>query len=143
MHKTSVRPLAPWWLQRVIFSGKASQKAPECVVFGAEDTWDVFPEDDALVFTASNSNMVNCICYLHKFKGEVPALVGQRFAQAGHAECLAGGAATEHIGRRDFLGQQQRIGTAAGAEVRRQFEVVTGDPFRIQLATSGRQSRSS
>ena len=105
MHKTSVRPLAPWWLQRVIFSGKASQKAPESIVFGREDAGDVLPEDDALVIASSGANMVNCISDLHKFKGEVPALVGQRFAQAGHAECLAGGAATEHIGGRDFTGQ--------------------------------------
>lgn len=68
-HTTSVCPFSPWWFQWIIFSGKSSKKAAEGVVFGAEDARDVFPEYDALVFTASSSNIVNCICYLHKFEG--------------------------------------------------------------------------
>jgi hypothetical protein len=34
INKTSVCPSAPWWDERIIFAGKRSQKAPECVIFG-------------------------------------------------------------------------------------------------------------
>jgi hypothetical protein len=45
-HTTSVRPFSPWRLKLAILAGKRSKKAPECVVFGAEDSGHVFPDDD-------------------------------------------------------------------------------------------------
>ena len=47
INKTSVSPSAPWRDERIIFTGKRAQKAPKGVVFGVEDSGDVFPEDNA------------------------------------------------------------------------------------------------
>jgi hypothetical protein len=60
INKTSVRPSAPWRDERFIFTGKSCQKAPEGVIFGVEDSGDVFPEDDG------GSMFIDCICDLTK-----------------------------------------------------------------------------
>ncbi|MNC61859.1 hypothetical protein D3C75_1118290 [compost metagenome] len=49
--------------------------------------------------------MVNCIEQLHVFDGEGATRVSEAFAHAGHAECLAGRAADQHLGRLYLAGQ--------------------------------------
>lgn len=71
--------------------------------------------------------MVSCICELHVFDGEGAAGIGQAFAHAGHAECLAGRAADQHVGRRDLAGQHQGGQSGHVAEVRRVGAVVRQD----------------
>ena len=141
IHSTSVRPLPPWRLKRVIFSGKPSQKAPECVVFRAENAGDVFPENDCGLVSATAPNMVNCICDFHECDGQVAALVRERFAQAGNAECLAGRAAAEHVRGFDFASQQAARNGGHVAEVRHIGVMVGKDGGRERLNFSEPSSR--
>ena len=46
-HNTSVRPSFPCWDDWIIFAGEASKETAESVVGRAENSRDVFPEDDA------------------------------------------------------------------------------------------------
>jgi hypothetical protein len=60
-HTTRVRPFVPWWDDLLAFTGKCAKKAAEGIVFGVEDSWHVFPEDDCWRISSKRSNMVNCI----------------------------------------------------------------------------------
>jgi len=133
IHSTSVRPFSPWRSKRLIFSGKASQKAPESIVLGREDAGDVFPEDDCGGASVSNANKVDCIGKLHEFQGQVSALVGERFAQAGDGERLARGAAREHVRGIDFAGHHALGDGRHVAEVRHGRVVVREDGARERL----------
>ncbi len=82
-HSTSVRPPAPWRLERYVFAGKASKEATEGVVGGGQDSGDVLPKDDAGPLASSNSNSVNCICDLHKGQAEVATRIVKRPSHAG------------------------------------------------------------
>ncbi|MNN78303.1 hypothetical protein D3C81_1948470 [compost metagenome] len=68
--------------------------------------------------------MVNCIEQLHVFDGEGAAGIGEAFAHAGHAECLAGRAADQHLGRLDLAGQNHGCQAGHVAVVRRLGVVV-------------------
>jgi hypothetical protein len=82
-HSTSVRPPAPWRLERHVLAGKASKETTEGVVGGAEDSWHVLPEDDAGPLASSNSNSINCICDLHKGQAEVATRIVKRPSHTG------------------------------------------------------------
>jgi hypothetical protein len=96
-NNTSGWPLPVWAGDRVIFPGKRTKEATEGVVFGAEDSGDVFPEDDGGWLASNRSNMVNCICYSYKGQRKITASVIKGVAQTCHAEGLAWCAATEHV----------------------------------------------
>jgi hypothetical protein len=97
IHTTSVRPFAPWWFDWIIFAGKASKEAAEGIVFGAEYSWDVFPDDNGRKKSICSAALVVFIGDLTKYKGKVAARIVERIAQAGDGECLARRAAAEHI----------------------------------------------
>jgi len=96
-HTTSVRPLAPWWDERIVFAGKPSKETPKGVVCRAEDAGDVLPEDDAGGLGGGQSNRVNCIGDLAECQRQVAPRVVKGPAQAGYAERLARRAAAEQI----------------------------------------------
>jgi hypothetical protein len=127
MHKTSVRPLSPWREQRVIFSGKPSQKAPERIVCRGEDSGDVLPNDDGGLLSSEGANMVNCIGDLAEGQGQVAARIVERSAQASDGERLAGRAPSEHVGRFDLARQDAPGDRGHVAEVRDGRIVVSED----------------
>ncbi len=78
---------------------------PSPNVFRGENAGDVFPEAEGGLIASGDSNMVNCISQLNKLQGQIAALVGKGFTQAGNAERLAGRAAAEHVRGFDFTRQ--------------------------------------
>ena len=96
-------PLSVFRSDRSIKSEHTAEEASECVVVGAEDSGDVFPDEDGFVQSAPSALGIHCVCDSDVFKGKVSSFVVERFAESGDGERLTRSARDKDIGCFQFV----------------------------------------